>query len=122
MNLLGSMIDPKVSEAYGSVLLEDEGEKFESGLEGLWSLLKSQRAESSANYRLAVQYGIAKLVVRATSDSKVRARHLAVMEKLKTWASDEALHHRAAFVSVSKLIREATYSKSFLPLKTQFCS
>jgi hypothetical protein len=118
--LLGIIIDPKVSEAYGSMLVEDEREKFESGLDRLWSLLKSQRAESSANYRLAVQYGIARLVVRATSDSEVQARHLAVMEKLKTWANDEAPHHRAAFVNVSKLIREATDRKSLLPLKTQF--
>ncbi len=102
------------------MLVEDQHESFESGLERLWTLLKSQRSESSANYRLAVQYGIAGLVVRATSDSEMQGRYGAVMEKVKTWANDEAPHHRAAFVNVSKLIHEAIDRKRLLPLRTQF--
>lgn len=99
--LLGIMIDPKVSEADGSMLVEGQRESFESGLERLWNLLKSRRAESSANYRLAVQYGMAGLVVNATFNSETQKRRLAVMEKVKTWANDEAPHHRATFVNVS---------------------
>ena len=53
--LLGIMIGPEVSEAYGTMLVEDQHESFDNGLERLWNLLKSQRAESSTNYRLAVQ-------------------------------------------------------------------
>jgi hypothetical protein len=118
--LLGVMMDPKISEAYGSMLAEGQRESFEIGLKRLWTLLKSQRAESSANYRLAVQYGIAGLVVRATSDSEIQERRLAVMEKVKTWASDEVPHHRAAFVNVSKLIHEAINRRRLLLLRTQF--
>jgi MTH538 TIR-like domain (DUF1863) len=118
--LLGTMIDPNVSEAYGSMLVEDQHESFDSGLERLWNLLKSQRAESSANYRLAVQFALARLVVCATSDAQIQQRHLEVMNKVRPWADDEAPHHRASFVNVSRLIHAAIDEKRLMPLKTQF--
>jgi len=118
--LLGIMIDPKVSEAYGSMLVEDQHGSFDSGLETLWNMLKSQRAESSANYRLAVQYAIARLVVSATSDAQIQQRHLEVMKKVQPWANDEAPQHRATLVNVSRLIHEAIDRKRLMPLRTQF--
>ena len=70
--------------------------------------------------KLAVQYGIAGLVVSATSDSEIQKRHLAAMEKVKAWANDEAPHRRAAFVNVSRLIHEAIDKKRLMLLRTQF--
>jgi hypothetical protein len=118
--LLGVMMDPRISEAYGSMLAEGKGESFESGLNRLWNLLQSQRSESSANYRLAVQYGIARLVVNATSESEYRKRYFAVMQKARTWENDEAPHHRAAYANMSRVVREAIDRKRLLLLRTQF--
>jgi len=118
--LLGTMLDPKMSEAYGNLLVESKEEAFEDGLDRLWNLLKSQRSESSSNYRLAVEYGIARLVSRAGSDSEARKRYSTVMEKAKAWENDLAPHRRAAYVNMSKLIREGMDRKRLRLLGTQF--
>jgi hypothetical protein len=117
---LGVMVDPKVSEAYGNMLVAGNDESFESSLERLWSLLRSQRSEASANYRLAVQFGMAGVVVRGGSEPEMRRRYKAVMEKIKVWENDEAPHRRAAYVNTSKLMREAIDRKRLLLLRTQF--
>ena len=118
--LVGTVLDPKMSEAYGSLLVESKEEAFEDGFDRLWNLLKSQRSESSSNYRLAVEYGIARLVLRASSDSEVRKRYSMVMEKANSWENDQAPHRRAAYVNMPKLIREGMDRKRLLLLRTQF--
>jgi hypothetical protein len=72
------MIDPKISEAYGSMLIEDDRETCTNGVERLWTLLISPRSEASASYRLAVQYALARLVVRGTTDAEIRKCQTAV--------------------------------------------
>jgi hypothetical protein len=118
--LLGTMLDPKMSEAYGSLLIEKKEEAFEGGLDRLWNLLTSQRSESSSNYRLAVEYGLARLVLRASSDSEARKRYSLVMEKANVLENDQAAHRRAIYVNLSKLIREGMDRKRLLLLRTQF--
>ncbi len=120
--LLGVMMDPRISEAYGSVLVRGQPTNFGNSLERLWGLLRSHRSESSANYRLAVEYGIADLVVGASSDSEFQKRLTATRQLLSIWENDVAPHHRATFAHVFRLIREKRDRRRLLPLRTEFCT
>jgi hypothetical protein len=117
---VGATIDPKLSEAYGYLLIENRDETCSNGAERLWKLLKSPCSEASKNYRLAVQYALAGLVLRAPTDSESQTCQTEVLEKIKSWADDEVPHHRAAFVNLSSLIREGMNKKKLILLRTEF--
>jgi hypothetical protein len=100
------MLGPEIAESYATEFLSNATANFDEELVRLWTLLQSQRAESSANYRLAVEYGIAKLVVSGKTTSDVQSRWSAVMKSMSAWAHDRAPHHRAAYLHTWRLIND----------------
>jgi MTH538 TIR-like domain (DUF1863) len=117
--LVGIMVDPIISEAYGRMLFDDAQHDFPEELNVLWGLLNSYRSESSRNYRLAIQYALVDLVISAKSSAEEHRRHAVVIGKIRGWADDIAPQHRSAFVSMDKLIREGVLRRELLLARTQ---
>jgi hypothetical protein len=103
---MGFVLNPEVAEYYATGFLSNATENFDQGLVRLWTLLQSQRAESSANYRLAVEYAITKLVLSGKTKSDIQSRWTEVMKSMSSWAHDRAPHHRAAYVHTWRMINE----------------
>ena len=114
------IVMPEISEAYGELLLGDGSGSFHEALGKLWGLLQSKRSEASSDYRLAVEFAIAKLVSSGTSDSDIQSRRIEAIRSIHPWADDYAPHHRAAYVNTCKLIRQTVNRKKFLSRIPQF--
>jgi hypothetical protein len=116
--LIGLMADVKLSEAYGRMLVDDMRGAFETKLTSLYQDLTSDRAEASANYRLAIEYGLADLVEDADTEPEQQARHVAVAKKLAGLKDDPAPYFRAAAVRTQQIIFDAVMRKKLLLLRT----